>query len=165
MVDLKSLVPWRNSSATTPAMRGDFFDPFVNFRREVNRMFDDFFDGAGWSGSGQSGMMPAVDVHEDEKELVVTAELPGVSEKDIEVNLAGDMLTIKGEKKAERQHKDGDSWRMERHYGSFQRAIGLPFDVKDGQVDAKFSNGVLSVRIPKPADLQRSTRKIEVKAE
>jgi len=164
MVDLKSLVPWRNNSVTAPAMRGDFFDPFVNFRREVNRMFDDFFDGAGWSGSGRSGMMPAVDVHEDEKELVVTAELPGVSEKDIEVNLAGDMLTIKGEKKSEHEHKNGDSWRMERHYGSFERVIDLPFDVKDGQVDAKFSNGVLSVRIPKPADLQRSTRKIEVKA-
>jgi HSP20 family protein len=163
MVDLKSLVPWRNSSATPPTMRGDFFDPFVSFRREVNRMFDDFFEGAGWSGAGRSGMMPAVDVHEDEKELVVTAELPGVSEKDIEVNLAGDMLTIKGEKRAEREHKNGDSWRMERHYGAFERAIELPFDVKDGQVDAKFSNGVLSIRVPKPADLQRSIRKIEVK--
>lgn len=165
MVDLKSLVPWRNTNATPPAMRGEFFDPFVNFRREVNRMFDDFFESAGWNGPGHSGTMPAVDVHEDDKELVVTAELPGVSEKDIEVNLAGDMLTIKGEKKAEREHKNGDSWRMERHYGSFERAIELPFDVKDGEVAAKFSNGVLSVRIPKPADLQRSTRKIEVKPE
>ncbi|MBS0526943.1 MAG: Hsp20/alpha crystallin family protein [Proteobacteria bacterium] len=164
MVDLKSLVPWRNSSAAAPAMRGDFFDPLVNFRREVNRMFDDFFEGAGWSGPGHTGMMPAVDVHEDEKELVVTAELPGVNEKDIEVSLAGDVLTIKGEKKAEREHKNGESWRMERHYGSFERAIELPFDVKDSQVDAKFTNGVLSVRIPKPADLQHSTRKIEVKA-
>lgn len=62
MVDLKSLVPWRNSTATPPAMRGDFFDPFVSFRREVDRMFDDFFEGAGWKGAARSGMMPAVDV-------------------------------------------------------------------------------------------------------
>jgi HSP20 family protein len=157
MVNLKSLVPWRSNTSPAPAVRDDFFDPFVNFRREVDRMFDDFFEGAGWRGSpGGTGMMPAVDVREEEKELVVSAELPGVSEKD--------MLTIRGEKKAEREHRNGDSWRMERRYGSFERAIALPFEVKDGDVDAKFSNGVLSIRIPKPADLQRSSRRIEVKA-
>jgi len=110
-------------------------------------------------------MMPAVDVHEDEKGLIVTAELPGVSEKDIEVNLAGDMLTIKGEKKTESEEKKGNSTYTERRYGSFARSLRLPFEVKDEQVDAKFKDGVLTVRLPKPAEMQSQVRRIEVKAQ
>lgn len=166
MVDFKSLVPWRNNKSQVPATREDFFDPFVTFRREMDRMFDDFFGGtlrpahAGWQA-----ITPAVDIDETDKEMVVTAELPGVNEKDVEVNLAGDILTIKGEKKAEHEQKNGDSYYMERRFGSFSRSVRLPFEVKDEKVDAKFKDGVLTIHLPKPAELQRSVRRIEVKAQ
>ena len=167
MVDFKSLVPWRSDTPQVPATREDFFDPFVTLRREMDRMFDDFFGGgslrlapAGWQGT-----TPVVDVDETDKELIVTAELPGVSDKDVEVSLVGDILTIKGEKKAEHEEKDGNATYMERRFGSFSRSLRLPFEVKDEKVDAKFKDGVLTIRLPKPAEMQRSVRRIEVKAQ
>ena len=169
MVDFKSLVPWRNNNKPQlPATREDFFDPFVTFRREMDRMFDDFFgNGAGALRPYQvtQGLSPAIDIDDTDKEMVVKAELPGVTEKDVEVNLAGDVLTIKGEKKAEQEEKNGDSYYMERRFGSFARSIRLPFAVKDQDVEAKFSNGVLTVRLPKPADMQKLVRRIEVKTD
>jgi HSP20 family protein len=164
-MDFKSLVPWRNNNkSTVPATREDFFDPFVTFRREMDRMFDDFFGGNGRSLQGSQSLTPALDVDETEKELVITAELPGVTEKDVEVNLAGDLLTIKGEKKAEHEEKNGNSYYMERRFGSFGRTVRLPFEVKDQEVEAKFNNGLLTVRLPKPAEMQKAVRRIEVKA-
>jgi HSP20 family protein len=160
-MDLKSLVPWR-SSQTQPMTREGYYDPFVSFRREIDRMFDDFFDMGRHSVAGAGGMMPAVDVEESDKQLVVTAELPGVTEKDIQVELTGDVLSIKGEKKSETE--SGNGHRKERRYGSFERTIQLPFEVKEGDIDAKFNNGVLTIRLPKQEDMQRSTRRIEVRA-
>lgn len=166
MVDFKALVPWRNNKSQPPATREDFFDPFVTFRREMDRMFDDFFGGgtlrqahAGWQA-----LTPAVDIDETDKEMVITAELPGVSDKDVEVSLAGDILTIKGEKRSEREEKNGDSTYMERRFGSFSRSVRLPFEVKDERVDAKFKDGVLTIHLPKPAELQRAVRRIDVKS-
>lgn len=165
MVDLKALVPWRNNKPQMPATGEDFFDPFVTFRREMDRMFDDFFGGGFLGAHGKQGVTPAVDIDETEKEVVVTAELPGVSDKDVEVTLAGDILTIRGDKKAEHEEKNGDSYYVERRFGSFSRSLRLPFDVSDEKVDAKFKDGVLTIHVPKPAELQKSVRKIEVKAQ
>ena len=166
MVDLKSLVPWRNNNKSqTPAVRDDFFDPFVTFRREMDRMFEGFFGGA--PGNPQSNwrhLTPAVDVDENEKEIIVTAELPGITDKDVEVGLAGDILTIKGEKHSQHEQKNGDSSYTERRFGSFSRVVRLPFEAGEEAVDAMFGNGVLTVRIPKPAHLQRAVRRIEVRA-
>jgi HSP20 family protein len=166
MVDFKSLVPWRNNKSQVPATREDFFDPFVTFRREMDRMFDDFFGSGALrpASAGWQAITPAVDIDETDKELVVTAELPGVGDKDVEVSLAGDILTIKGEKKAEHEEKNGNSYYMERRFGSFSRSVRLPFEVRDEKVDAKFKDGVLTIHLPKPEELQRSVRKIEVKA-
>ena len=84
MVDFKSLVPWLNNKAQTPAVREDYFDPFVTFRREMDRMFDHFFDGfSGRSSNGPGAVAPAINLDETEKEMVLTAELPGVTDKDI----------------------------------------------------------------------------------
>src|SRR2546421_1827646 len=97
MVSLNALVPWRNNKTEVPAKRDDLLDPFLSFRREVDRMFDRFFDGIPMrSAEDWHGMNPAVGIDETDKEMVVTAELPGVSDKDIEVRLAGDLLTIQG---------------------------------------------------------------------
>jgi HSP20 family protein len=163
MVDFKALVPWRNNKPQMPATREDFFDPFVTFRREMDRMFDDFFGGGLLRAHGKQGVMPAVDIDETEKEVVVTAELPGVSDKDVEVTLAGDILTIRGDKKTEHEEKNGDSYYMDRRFGSFSRSLRLPFDVSDEKVDAKFKDGVLTIHLPKPPELQQSVRRIEIK--
>jgi HSP20 family protein len=166
MVDFKALVPWRNNKSQTPITREDYFDPLVTFRREMDRMFEDFFGGGGSRSAhgGWQGITPAVDIDETEKEMVITAELPGVSDKDVEVNLVGDMLIIKGEKKAEHEQKDGDSYYIERRFGSFSRSVRLPFEVSDEKVDAKFKDGVLTIHLPKPAELQRAVRRVEVRA-
>jgi HSP20 family protein len=158
MVDLKSLVPWRNHRGL--AGRDELF-PFQSLRREFDRMFEDVV-GRGWL---LEGLSPAVDVHQDDKEVVVTAELPGMSEKDIEVSLAGELLTIKGEKKSEHEEKEGGAHRTERRYGAFERTIRLPFAVKDDPIDATFANGVLTVRLRVPEELKKPVRKIEIKGE
>jgi len=166
MGDGKAHVPTKHDKAKSPALREDYFDPCVTFRREMDRMFDHFFGGfPGRAGNGSGAIAPAVDLEQTEKELVVTAELPGVSDKDIEVSLAGDVLTIMGEKKTETEEKKGGSNYTERRYGSFARSLQLPFEVKDDQVDAKFKNGVLTIRLPKPAHMRNRARKIEVKAQ
>ena len=105
-----------------------------------------------------------IDVAETDLDVVITAELPGLSDKDFEVMLAHDLLTIKGEKKSEHEEKNGDATYMERRYGSFVRTVRLPFDVGNEKVDAKYDKGVLSVRVPKPAEAQKAVRRIEVKA-
>ena len=165
MVDFKALVPWRNNKTQTPATREDFFDPFVTVRREMDRMFDDFFGvGLRPARSNWHALTPAVDIDENEKEVVVSAELPGVTEKDVEVSLAGDILTIKGEKRSEHEEQNGDSAYLERRFGSFSRVVRLPFEAGEEQIDARYGNGVLTVRIPKPAQLQRAVRRIDVRA-
>ena len=167
MVDLKALVPWRNNKQTqSPATRDDFFDPFVTFRREMDRVFDDFFGGSGLrpAQSGWQALTPAVGIDENDKEIVISAELPGVTEKDIDISLAGDILTIKGEKRSQHEEKNGDSTYMERRFGSFSRSLRLPFESGEEKVDAQFSNGVLTVRVPKPAQLQRAVRRIDVRS-
>jgi HSP20 family protein len=146
MVDLKVLVPWRGGKAQTPATREEYFDPFVTFRREMDRMFDDFFGAGRAVPTNWQALTPAVGIEETDGELIITAELPGVTEKDIEVTFAGDMLTIKGEKKSESEHRNGDGYYMERRFGSFARTVRLPFDPKDSNTEAKFKDGVLTIQ-------------------
>jgi HSP20 family protein len=162
MVDFKALVPWR-SKVQTPATRDDYFDPFVTFRREMDRMFDDFFASSRANSGSWPALTPAVGIDETDKELVITAELPGVTEKDVEVSLAGDILTIKGEKKAEHEQRNGDGYYMERRFGSFTRSVRLPFEARDDNVQATFKDGVLTIQLPKPFELQKPVRRIEVK--
>lgn len=168
MVDFKALVPWRDKSQT-PAPREEYPDPFLTFRREVDRMFDDFFSGFGRRPVGApfgslSTPTPSMDLTENEKEIVVTAEMPGLDDKDFEVTVSGDLLTLRGEKKAEHEQRNGDSYYMERRFGSFSRSVRLPFEVQDEKVDARYDKGVLTIRVPKPADMQRPARRIEVRS-
>jgi HSP20 family protein len=165
-MNLRSLAPWRSQSQA-PATRGDDFDPFVSMRQEMDRVFDNFFGALDRPSRGLMGgwqtVSPALDIAENEKDVVVTAELPGLDEKDFEVTLAGDVLTLKGEKKSEQEKKNGDSQYVERRYGSFSRSVRLPFTVKNEAVEANYDKGVLTVRIPKPAEAQNAVRRIEVK--
>ena len=106
--------------------------------------------------------MPQIDVSESEHEIHVTAELPGLDEKDVEVILTNDMLTIHGEKKAEREQKDRDYHLMERSHGTFSRSLPLPFAADPSQVKAAFRDGVLTITIPKPKEVQEKMHRIEV---
>ena len=107
---------------------------------------------------------PTADVVEGEKDYKITAELPGMSEKDIEIALAGDVLTLKGEKKEEHEEKGQNRYVSERRYGSFQRSFALPEDADPEKIEAAFKNGVLTVTLPKRPEAQAKQRKIEVKA-
>ena len=164
-MDLGSLVPWRDKFRA-PANREDIYDPFAMFRRAVDRMFDDFLGPVGgMHGYGSGGLVsPTIDVTDTEKELVVTAELPGLDEKDFEVTLAGDILTIKGEKKIEHENRSGGEYQLERRFGSFSRSLRLPFETTDEQIEARYDKGVLTIHLPKPPEAQRQVRRIEVNA-
>jgi HSP20 family protein len=105
-------------------------------------MFDDFFNGFGGRASRSlgpwQGVTPTMDLTENEKEIVVTAEIPGLDDKDFEVTVAGDLLTLRGEKKVEQGHRNGDAYYVERRFGAFSRSVRLPFEVKDEKVDARY---------------------------
>ena len=141
-------------------------DPLLDLHREMNRLFDDVFRGTGGpSGGGQQGSlisMPRIDVHEDNNELCIAAELPGVTQADLDLQLEGDVLTIAGEKKNPNPQKPQNYHVMERSYGRFQRVLQLPFAPDPERVHANFENGVLMIRVPKQAQQQRS-RRIEVR--
>jgi len=116
------------------------------------------------TGFGARGALaPSIDVSENDKGIEVTAELPGVDEKDVEVTLADNLLTIKGEKKSEREEKEEGSYVSERSYGSFQRSFSLPYEVDAGKVEAKFDKGVLKISLPKSPELKKKTKKIAIK--
>jgi HSP20 family protein len=139
-------------------------DPFLSLHREMNRLFDDVFRGmpAGGAQGGTGQFIQAhMNVSETDKEIRITAELPGVSQDDVEVNLDDDVLTIRGEKKFEQQDEKENFHFVERSYGTFQRSVRLPFPVDPEQVRASFENGVLTVMLPKSA-LQERARKIQI---
>jgi HSP20 family protein len=147
-------------------------DVWQAFRQEVESVFDRFADGFGtWRPFGnvahlwpRGDFVPlAMDVGEDDKAYTVSAELPGLDEKDVTVSVKGGALVIEGEKRREKEHKDKDSYLSERSYGAFKRSFALPDDVDSGKVKADFAKGVLTVTLPKSAAAQ-SARKIEVKA-
>jgi HSP20 family protein len=145
-------------------------------RREMDRMFDNFLTRWGnppWAGEGNGGPeagalanmgLASLEVTDSEKEIAVSLELPGMSEKDVEVKVSGDLLTIEGEKTEEKEKKEGERAYSERRYGRFSRSVRLPFAVGDEKVEASFDKGVLTVRVEKPASEQAKTRQIEVKA-
>jgi len=145
---------------------GAVTQPFLSLQREIDRLFEDFTSGfptmpSVASGNGGS-LMPSTDVTETDKEIEITAELPGLEEKDVQVNFADGVLTIRGEKKAEKEEKDKNYRLVERSYGSFERSIALPEGVKPEDVKATIAKGVLTVKVPKPAPAQ--AKKIEVKS-
>jgi len=154
--------------------RSDSSDPFASMRRQMEELFQDF--GAPMRrGALTTGgtLTPRIDVSETDKELRITAELPGVQQKDISVTLTGDVLTIAGEKRSEQKTKSGDpksgdkepTWhRVERSYGSFQRTMTVPYEIDPARVDAKFKDGILTVTLPKPAEVQAQSRQIEIKS-
>ena len=138
-------------------------DPFLTMQREINRMFGEFGRGLP-ARFEESELSPRIDVAETDSAIEVTAELPGIDEKDVEVVLRDDLLTIKGEKKSEREEKKKDYHVVERSFGSFSRAVRIPFDADPETVKANFAKGVLRVSIAKPPQVKEKTVKIPVRS-
>jgi HSP20 family protein len=146
-------------------------------RREVDRPFEDFDRGFWrfpfrsafalepfWRGEPTWGTAPAVDISESDKDYEITADLPGMTEKDIEVTLANGGLIIKGQKQKEKEEKKKDYYLHERRFGSFERRFRVPEGVETDKIEAGFKNGVLTVTLPKTAEAQKAEKKIAVKA-
>lgn len=151
--------------------------PFEGLRRDVDRLFDDFE--WGWwrspfrralfeaepffRGGVKWGKVPAVDVADNATNYEITAEMPGLDEKDIEVRFSDGTLTIRGEKKEGKTENKRDYYLSERHYGLFQRCFSVPEGVDPEKIEAAFKNGILTVNLPKTAEAQKKIKKIEVK--
>lgn len=143
-------------------------DPFQVLRSEMDHLFDDFL-GVGFPTSRilaekRDELLPQLDVKENDKAIMIEAELPGMSEKDVELTLRDGILSISGEKKFEKREDKDNYHVMERRYGSFRRTLRLPDTIDEGKVAAKFDKGVLTVTVPKKAEAVRQTKKIEIKA-
>jgi len=157
-MNLKSLIPVGRQRGVA---RAD--NAFLSLHQEIDRLFDDFTRGFPSLGNGMTSMMlPTMDVAETDKEIEITAELPGLEEKDVQINVADNVLTIRGEKNAEKEQKDKNYRLIERNYGSFERSLELPDGVNADAIQASIDKGVLKVTVPKPAPAQ--SKKIEVKA-
>lgn len=137
-------------------------NPFISLQREIDRLFTDFTSGFPSLNGGKMDLLPSMDVTETDKEIEITAELPGLEDKDVQINVADNLLTIRGEKKAEKEEKDKDYRLVERSYGSFQRTLELPAGVNADAIKANIAKGVLKVTVPKPAPAQ--TKTIDVRA-
>ena len=181
MAEAASKLPIKQEK-TAPTMRRtpSLWQPFDTLREEMDRMFDEFTRGFGpfplgrrvfdvepllrreTSSVGVSA--PVVDVVEKEKEFQISAELPGLDEKDIEVSVADDLLTIKGEKKEEKEERARNYYVSERRYGAFQRSFQLPSGIDAEKIEANFQKGVLTLTLPKTPEAQTKEKKIAIKA-
>jgi HSP20 family protein len=169
-MNVRDLIPWgRNTGSQAPTVfRESDRDPFLSLHREVNRLFDDAFRSFGsglpaFSGfSAFGGGWPSVEISDREKEIIVTAEIPGLEEKDIEILLDDGVLTLRGEKRSETEDKDRQF--SERVYGRFERRIPLGYEIEQDKVDAYFRNGVLTVTLPKSEQAQSQVRRIAIKS-
>ncbi len=160
-----------------PASALQVRQPFESLRREVDRLFEDFDRGL-WRSPFRSAFAlepfwrseqawpaaPAVDIAESDQAYEITADLPGMSEKDIEVKLANGGLIIKGQKPEEKEEKKKDYCLHERRFGSFERSFRVPEGVETDKIEAGFKNGVLTVTLPKTAEAQKAEKKVAVKA-
>jgi len=161
---MKDLIPWGRSRSSVPGtIQKEEANPFLTLHREMNRLFDDVFDRFDSGMPSMFGRMPSwpsIEVTASEREVCIAAELPGLEEKDIELLVDDDVLTIRGEKRAETADKDRRF--SERYYGRFERVIPLPFEVQEDKAEASFKNGVLSVTLPKSPKAQEKAKRIAI---
>ncbi len=162
-MDLRNLLPFSGKTSTAEREES-FHHPFAVMQREMNQLFERFFtDLDGDRLLGQTmGFTPKIDVAESDKEFLISAELPGMDEKDIDVTLAKDLVTIRGQKKVEQANGNVHT---ERAFGSFSRTISLPREIDQEKAEAQIKQGVLTVRVPKTAQTQQATKKIKVRTE
>ena len=163
----------------SPSILEETWQPLARLRTDMERMFEDFFSGVSSSLSGRKGAVepfrtvermftgsaPAVDLVEKENAYEMSAELPGLDDKDVRLSLKDDVLTLTGEKKEQTEEKKQGYHFSERRFGSFRRSFRLPDDVDQDKVEANFRKGVLTITLPKNPEAAKDEKKIEVKAE
>jgi HSP20 family protein len=159
----KDLIPWNGNGREVGVHRGTDTNPFFTLHREMNRMFDDVFRSFDLAPFGSTRTLsalgwPQIDIDETDKEVRITAELPGLDEKDVNLEIADGVLSISGEKKSESEDK-GRRF-SERYYGRFERRIPLQ-DVDDDKCSAAFKNGILTITVPKSAEA-KNVRRISI---
>ena len=145
-----ALIRWRSRDA---------INPFVELQDEVNRLFD---LSSARSGAVEALWAPSLDVFEEKESLVVKADLPGMKEDEVDISIQGDMLVLRGERKHESEAKEKGFYRCERVYGTFQRAVALPYPVDQSKAKATYENGVLEIRLPKAEEAKQKKIRIEV---
>jgi HSP20 family protein len=175
MAEPATKFPVRSEKTDRPATPSEW-RPFEGLRREVDRLFENFSAGSWpapfgrnvfdiepfWRGEIAWGKAPAVDVVEKDKAYEITAELPGIDKNNVEVKFADGVLTLKGEKKEEKEQKEKDRYVSERRYGSFQRSFRVPDSVDADKIDANFQNGVLTISLPKKPEAAKAEKKIAI---
>lgn len=165
-----NLTTWRNPTkiARQNAERGSDIAPIGSLQEEVNRLFDQFFDS--WPLTATlprytaeySVFAPKMDVREDDKHLSIYADLPGMTDKDVEVTVAPGILTIRGERKEESNRKEAGYYVSERSFGRFERTFTLPNGLDLDKIHASFKNGALNIDVPKTAEARKSVRKLDL---
>jgi HSP20 family protein len=160
---IRDLIPWSRGRELS-VRRGEESSPFLTLHREMNRLFDDVFRGFDLAPVGTDRFVdrmgwPNIEVSETDREVKVTADLPGLEEKDVQVELANGTLAIKGEKRSETE--DRDRLFSERYYGRFERRIPVE-DVDEDKVSAAFKDGVLTVTMPKVPQAQSQVKRIAI---
>jgi HSP20 family protein len=165
-MSVRDLIPRSRGANQAPSLyRSGEMDPFLALHRNVNRLFDEVFRGFdapapfGRSAFG-NGYWPSVEISENEKEIRVMAEIPGLEEKDVEVLLEDGVLTLRGEKKSETD--DAGRQLSERYYGRFERRLALGREVDEDKVTANFKNGVLAVTLPKSEKARANAKRISI---
>ena len=186
-MDIKRLAPWNwfkkeqeEADRTIPVQQRGALKPVLgqnhplaSFHQEFDRLFDNLLQGFGrpprgfdlpdWPGRTRDILKPTMDISSAEKEYTVTVEVPGVKEDDVQLELADDTLTIRGEKKQESSANDKGYYCVERSYGAFQRVLSLPEDVDQKGIQAAFKNGVLTITMPRRTLPESKVRRIAVK--
>lgn len=167
----RELVPFRKVRPNVVIRNGADDSPLMTLQRRMNRMFDDFFTDfddlapVPFRGMRTAHFTPRIDVAENDKEYTLTAELAGIDEKDVEISVVDNVLTISGEKKTEREEKDAKCCLTERSYGKFSRSVALGEEVDQDNIDASFKKGILTVHLPKIPEPKVEPKKIEIKSE
>lgn len=178
---LKEIAPWRWGGLRRWEEEDRPFESFFremnSFRREMDRLFDDLFRGGGRhflaTTPGESTLftpwletevMPRIDETEDDNAFYVQVELPGMDREDVDVTLSNGLLTIRGEKKREREEKGRDFYRKERSFGTFRRTLPIPAEVDEKGIEASFRKGVLYIELPKSEKARKEIKHIDVKA-
>lgn len=157
-MNLGDLVPWR--SRERELSRSESSDPITSLQRDMNRLFNRFWEDTPEFTESMTGFHPTVDFSETDDEYVVSAELPGIDDKDVDVSMEQGYLTIQGEKKEETEREDGY---YERSYGRFRRSIPIPSDINEKKIEAYLDKGVLSIRLPKSEEAKKDRKQIPLK--
>ena len=145
-----------------PMARWEPFGGLAEMQHEMNRVFDGFFGRPATVTTSERMWVPVCDMYETKDDLYVTVELPGVREKEVSLSITGDVLTLKGERKLEKELKDGSYHRLERVYGTFERSVPLPVPVQADKVKATYRDGVLEIKLPKAEEVKSREIKIDI---